>query len=101
MAALFNGMKYSEIDMFVDKEGGKLKLNIPLMKQHERFKTTEMTNILDFLDANQNKDVVDLALTGMGIDEDALKNNPDQLFNETAKEALDRVVNVYKAMEDG
>jgi cell fate (sporulation/competence/biofilm development) regulator YlbF (YheA/YmcA/DUF963 family) len=101
MAALFNGMKYSEIDLLVHKENGKLKLDIPLIKQHQRFKTAEMTKIVDFLDANQKQDVVDLALTGMGIDEDALKNNPDQLFNETAKDALDRVVNVYKAMEDG
>lgn len=101
MTALFNGMKYSEIQPYVLKENGKLKLNVPLMRQSKRYQTDEMAKVVDFVEKNDHKDVVDLALTGMGIDEDELTNNPDKQFNETAKDALDRVANVYKAMSDG
>lgn len=101
MAALFNGMKYSEMQPFIQKENGKLKLNTTLMKQSARYQTDDMAQIITFIEKNDKKDVVDLALTGMGIDENELINNPDKQFSEVAKDALDRVVNVYKAMSDG
>lgn len=101
MSALFNGMKYSEMQPFIQKENGKLKLNTALMKQSARYQTDDMAQIIAFIEKNDKKDVVDLALTGMGIDENELINNPDKQFNEVAKDALDRVVNVYKAMSDG
>lgn len=105
--AVFNGLNYGEMSEFLIQDGDKIKIDpdkydrlIDLFENGEK-KNEAAVSFLKSIGKDDDKRVMDLALTGMGIKSvDDLKNNPASTFNETASEAIVRLRSVTEYMEE-
>lgn len=92
---------------FLIQDGDKIKIDpdkydrlIDLFENGEK-KNEAAVSFLKSIGKDDDKRVMDLALTGMGIKSvDDLKNNPASTFNETASEAIVRLRSVTEYMEE-
>lgn len=104
--ALFNGMTYGEMAQFLIQDGDQIKIDPnrydELLTTLEKDKKNPGgAEFVRSIGKNDDKRILDLALTGMGITSVAqLQNNPDMKFNETASEAIIRLRTVGGYMED-
>ncbi len=106
--AVFNGLTYGEMKQFIKKDGDTMKIN-PDHYQIlvDQFKTGSKKNeagaaFLESIGKNDKKNIIDLALGGMGITREQLQDNSnkDKKFNETASEAIVRLQSVSQFMTE-
>gem|GEM_PF-637703 len=90
---------------FLIQEGNTTKIN---PDQYETlldmFKTGSKKNeaaaaFLESIGKNDQKNVIDLALTGMGISREELQNTPDKKFDNAASESIVRLRSVTEYMD--
>lgn len=99
-------MTYGEMAQFLIQDGDQIKIDpnrydellITLEKDKKNPGGAEFVRSIG---KNDDKRILDLALTGMGITSvEQLANTPDKAFNETASEAIIRLREVGVYMEE-
>lgn len=93
-SALFNGLTYGEMSQFLIEDGDQIKIDpnkydtlIDMFKTGPKKNDTAVA-FLESLGKDDERRVIDLALTGMGITADDLKKNPNKEFNVAASNAI-------------
>ncbi len=106
--ALFNGLNYGEMKQFLIQDGDRMKIdpdkydNLLAMFKTGAKKNADAASFLETVGKNDDKNLIDLALTGMGIERTDIQDESkkDNKFNESASEAIVRLRSVTTYMED-
>lgn len=105
--ALFSGLNYAEIKEYVVKKWDQIKIDpdkydtfVDMHKNGSK-KNKVAANFLEYIGKNDNRRVLDLGLTGMGITREELKNenNKDKKFDKTAIESIVRLGSITEFMD--
>jgi len=106
--ALFNGLTYGEMKQFLIKDGDQMKVDpdkydtlLDMFKSGSK-KNEAAAAFLESMGRKDERHVLDLGLTGMGITRDQIEDdsNKDKKFDKTASEAIVRLRSVTIFMDD-
>ncbi len=106
-SAIFGTLTYGEMSEYLIEDNGHLKID---PNKHDTFinifkngpkKNDAAVKFLETIGKNDDKRVIDLALTGMGITSlDQLNDNEDKKFDQAASEAIVRLASVVGYMSE-
>jgi len=105
--ALFNGLSYGEMKQFLIQDGDRMKIDpTQYQKLLDMFKTGDKKNeaaatFLDTVGKDDKKNMIDLALTGMGITRENIQDETkaDNKFDKSASDAIIRLREVSEYLE--
>ena len=105
VTALFNGLTYGDMKPYLVQDGDRIKVNpdkydslLEMFKNGSKKNPTAAAFLEKSVGKDDNRYVIDLALTGMWIDREKLKD-PKGDFNKTASESLGRLARVMERMD--
>jgi len=105
--ALFNRLTYGEMKQFLIQDGDQIKINpdkydalLDIFKNGSK-KNEAAAAFIESIGKDDERHVLDLGLTGMGVTRDQIENNEnkDKKFDKTAAEAIVRLRSVTEFMD--
>jgi len=110
--ALFNGMKYEDMAKIIETNNGKMKLKpdvrqarltdaknkLPTASVDEKANLQWKIAFLEAIGQNDDRWLLDLALTSMGVSYPTLSSSPNSTFNESAQAFIQRSIDLGELM---